>query len=226
MSAKDERRWSLAAEHIRTLDKQPCEVDKDWWFKSIIFDENLYKRYLNHRRLNFESVFSSLTDNSMKSGGGSVILFLALVLLSAMYGAVHLSAKDFEFASPFERTLWMAACYILLGGSGLVLIIGGAFLIGLEEAIDYIEDGIDQRRDFYTEDGQQQRESVRRLYSLASWVFNVTIILLYRFLLLAASLSIYIAARIYIVVEAFISLRHVPLGVYATPSWTNYIPHL
>ena len=36
----------------------------------------------------------------------------------------------------------------------------------------------------------------------------------------------YVAARVYIVVEAFISLRSVPLGVYADVPWTNYFPHL
>lgn len=37
---------------------------------------------------------------------------------------------------------------------------------------------------------------------------------------------LYVAARIYIVLEAFISLRHVPIGVYTVPAWTNYFPHL
>lgn len=36
----------------------------------------------------------------------------------------------------------------------------------------------------------------------------------------------YVAARIYIVVEAFLSLRHVPIGVYIIPSCINYLPHL
>jgi hypothetical protein len=39
---------------------------------------------------------------------------------------------------------------------------------------------------------------------------------------------LYCAARIYVVLESFISLRHVPIGVYQTPSgnFINYIPHL
>jgi hypothetical protein len=32
--------------------------------------------------------------------------------------------------------------------------------------------------------------------------------------------------RIYLVVESFISLRSVPIGVYWTPSWLQMIPHL
>jgi hypothetical protein len=34
------------------------------------------------------------------------------------------------------------------------------------------------------------------------------------------------AARVFIVVESFLSLRAVPIGVYATLAWTNYIPHI
>ena len=35
-----------------------------------------------------------------------------------------------------------------------------------------------------------------------------------------------ILARVYIVVEAFISIRELPALAYQTPQWTNVIPHL
>ena len=38
-------------------------------------------------------------------------------------------------------------------------------------------------------------------------------------------LVVYSGARLYIVVESFISLRKVPIGVYYTPSWLQMIPH-
>ncbi|PVH98392.1 hypothetical protein DM02DRAFT_630335 [Periconia macrospinosa] len=37
---------------------------------------------------------------------------------------------------------------------------------------------------------------------------------------------IFLVARFYIVVEAFISLRSAPVTVYQTPEWSEYIPHL
>ena len=37
---------------------------------------------------------------------------------------------------------------------------------------------------------------------------------------------LYALARVYIVVEAIISLRRVPVGVYEQVSWSQYIPHL
>jgi hypothetical protein len=41
-------------------------------------------------------------------------------------------------------------------------------------------------------------------------------------------LFLYFSARLYIVIESFISLRHVPIGVYQTPSLNimGNVPHL
>jgi hypothetical protein len=36
----------------------------------------------------------------------------------------------------------------------------------------------------------------------------------------------YSLSRLYIVIEAFISLRHVPIGVYSTVAWSQSIPHV
>jgi hypothetical protein len=35
----------------------------------------------------------------------------------------------------------------------------------------------------------------------------------------------YGCARLYIVIESFLSLRRVPIGVYYTPSWLQMVPH-
>ncbi|KAI0109925.1 hypothetical protein F4814DRAFT_382936 [Daldinia grandis] len=43
---------------------------------------------------------------------------------------------------------------------------------------------------------------------------------------LVGLLIIFIVTRLYIIVEAFISLRSVPIGVYWTPSWLQMIPHI
>jgi len=40
-----------------------------------------------------------------------------------------------------------------------------------------------------------------------------------------AGVVLYLGARAYLVVESFISLRCVPIGVYWTPSWLQMIPH-
>ena len=42
----------------------------------------------------------------------------------------------------------------------------------------------------------------------------------------AAAALLYTLARVFIVVESFISLRHVATGVYSGVTWAQYIPHL
>jgi hypothetical protein len=48
------------------------------------------------------------------------------------------------------------------------------------------------------------------------------------YIVLISIAPLYFAARLFIVVESFISLRHVPIGVYQTPNTNvmSYIPHL
>lgn len=37
---------------------------------------------------------------------------------------------------------------------------------------------------------------------------------------------VYFAARIYVLIEAFMSLRRAPPGLYDTVNWTKFIPHV
>ncbi|KAF2107619.1 hypothetical protein BDV96DRAFT_653694 [Lophiotrema nucula] len=39
-------------------------------------------------------------------------------------------------------------------------------------------------------------------------------------------LPLFVLARIYLVVEAFVSLRKAPIAVYQTPEWSEFLPHL
>ena len=44
--------------------------------------------------------------------------------------------------------------------------------------------------------------------------------------LLLPHIFLFVLSRLYIVVEAFISLRHVPIGAYAAVTWVQAIPHV
>jgi len=50
---------------------------------------------------------------------------------------------------------------------------------------------------------------------------SIALLVFYFFLLVLFSLS-----RMFLVVESFISLRKIPIGVYWTPSWLQMIPHV
>lgn len=54
-------------------------------------------------------------------------------------------------------------------------------------------------------------------------LFFLTVVICLAFL---CGIPLYMFARLYIIVEAIISLRRVPVGVYEQVSWSQYIPHL
>ncbi|KAL8964552.1 MAG: hypothetical protein Q9197_006883 [Variospora fuerteventurae] len=47
-----------------------------------------------------------------------------------------------------------------------------------------------------------------------------------RVLLAYLLVSAYVLARLYLVVECFIQLSHLPAGVYDMPEWSSYFPHI
>ena len=60
-----------------------------------------------------------------------------------------------------------------------------------------------------------------RLDGITSNILETLIVTLLNLILLA-----YILARAYLVVECFISLSHLPAGVYDVPQWSSYFPHI
>ena len=120
------------------------------------------------------------------------LLVFLLFLLPFGYGAIHLSAWNFTFASSIEFLLWKIACFDIMG----------TFLISVPI--------------FIRISGYYNSHSYRR--TTKDFVFLVSLLgLLFLF---------YALSRIYIVIEAFISLRHVPIGVYASIPWLQEIPHI
>lgn len=119
-----------------------------------------------------------------------------LVVLSLVYGGVHLSAWNFAFASETEHLLWKIACIDTMATVPIALLctLGGAGVIHLATFTSLSEEN--------------------DLYYRFFWA-----------LILALSLF-YGPLRIYIVLEAFISLRHVPIGTYAAVPWVQAIPHI
>ena len=45
-------------------------------------------------------------------------------------------------------------------------------------------------------------------------------------LFLVLNVPVTVVARIFLVVESFVSLRHVPIGVYASVPWSDWLPHI
>ena len=117
------------------------------------------------------------------------LLVFLLLLLPFGYGAIHLSAWNFTFASSIEFLLWKIACFVIMGTFPIfapILVLISSYYI----SVNY-----------------------RRTFVFCSYLLGLLSLF-------------YTLSRIYIVIEAFISLRHVPIGVYASIPWLQEIPHI
>lgn len=97
-----------------------------------------------------------------------------------------------------------------------MFIIDIAFM-GLVELVNY-QTVTDRSRDKGdAEDGKAKKESESDYWDIGFFAliyFNIPVLVMY------------IVARVYIVLESFLSLRSVPLGVFLSPAWLQMFPHL
>ena len=120
------------------------------------------------------------------------------VLILMAYGGVHLTAWNSHFPTKTERWLWRSSA-LLLAGTTPVLV-GLAIPAVAYLFIDAVSSTMGKFLRFW-------------FYALAS-------------LLVPATIVAYFFARVFLVVESFVSLRSVPIGVYSAVPWSSYLPHI
>ncbi|KAF4784190.1 hypothetical protein HER10_EVM0005233 [Colletotrichum scovillei] len=175
----------------------------------------------------FQDSFSHPADGGADEGMGStteVFRFILSVIgeeltwynllrtgiFPIIYGGIHLSAWNYDFASRQEEIMWKVSCLIIVG---FIPWVGLYFLffayVGRPLRV-YIDP------DLLAEEVQKSPLSVgSRMAGICILGFTVSLFA-----------AVHFFARVFIVVEAFISLRQVPIGVYSMPSWIQMIPHL
>ncbi|CCD43461.1 hypothetical protein BofuT4_P011370.1 [Botrytis cinerea T4] len=137
-------------------------------------------------------------EDLLRSTGG-LVMGMTLWLASIAFGAVHAAAWYDYFPSLFEQWMWRASA-VYIAFSGLLWLC----INGLARAIKPIDQFWD------------------RFVALKEhWASYLVI----GFLCTVCGIA-YVVARIYLVVEAFISIRKLPVGAYGTPDWTTVVPHL
>lgn len=124
---------------------------------------------------------------------------MALWFASMAYGGVHIAAWNEHFPTPAERYMWHF--------SSVYIACSGAFWFFLNVFAFFVPWAKTWFRKF--------KEFKVHWCQVALLGFGA---------LLCG--GCYIFARVFLVVEAFVSLRRVPASVYATPNWTDAVPHL
>ena len=124
---------------------------------------------------------------------------MTLWLANLCYGAFHLAAWNDHFPSSAEKWLWrISAAYIAFCGG---------FWVILNSAVSKWA-----RLNTFWEKWMDGEKSL-----LQSLTLGATVIV--------CGLSLTLA-RLYVVVEAFLSIRQLPIEAYRTPQWTDVFPHL
>ena len=215
LSAKGVLRWNKASEWLKNWERQHPAVnirgfqlghDSLWSLLSKIREYDLDSS--RHR----ESFISHISDFPGEPGvwldkdvWENTILFminerrflLLLVTLPLVYGGIHLATWDFHFASKTEHLLWKIACFDIMGTIPFgVLCFRGVCHFSL-----FLNRYFNNKR-------------VDKVEQAFLWLFYPPLA------------TLYALARLYIVVESFISLRHVPIGSYAAVPWVQDIPHV
>ncbi|CZR63043.1 uncharacterized protein PAC_12940 [Phialocephala subalpina] len=188
------------------------------------------EEFLTLRAPNF---YGSILSNI---GRTSAYLATAIALIPTAYGCVHLGALSIIFPTPVERLLWKMSCYYLIATAGASALFS---LIIYAYQLIYV---VRQRRRTLPRQTQsqhrvrQRRSSFRpnqrlfmhRVTDKVADILVSDILVVVSVAVIGLILPLYVSARLYIVIESFISLRHVPIGVYQTPSLNimGNVPHL
>lgn len=140
----------------------------------------------------FRKVVTSLVE-SMSVLRRESFVFALLVILSILYGGLHLSAWRNPFPTELECVMWRVSCFVMMGM--LPVTVGVCMVCSKVVA--------------------KLQVSFESYYKVLK-AFEV---------LSLALLMIYGLARVFVIVEAFISLRRQPIGVYWSPDWLQTVPH-
>lgn len=150
-------------------------------------------------------------------GGGLTTLALVLTLPAA-YGGVHLAAWNWTFPTAVERLLWKVSSLIISGMTpATIAVFANSIVLGF--VVRSVASCIRRVRK------RNANENERREMSTSDTPVPDSIVLISMASMVVLVISC-IVARLYIVVESFIGLRLVPIGVYWTPSWLEMIPHV
>jgi hypothetical protein len=172
-------------------------------------------------RLTEEAANIKIRGNSAGTSKSKVLLLLAL--LNLLYGGIHATSWNSHFPTRIEQTIWRASA-IIVGSSGAVGVAWNYLRFKLQSKI------------FHGWAGAKFTVRVNRWgvpilgiytsfpYEMPRWKFvifgmgwgtSVSILVIFNYL-----------ARMFLILEALISVRSLPIGAYATASWTNPLPHI
>ncbi|EON70054.1 hypothetical protein W97_09322 [Coniosporium apollinis CBS 100218] len=131
-------------------------------------------------------------------------------VLTALYGGAHLFAWRAHFPSTAEMWMWRSSGIVMAGAP-----LTWALFIILGDVSNWMDPpGLYTRK---LTSFELCRYAVSLVVGFVAALWGV---------LGCCLMGLYPVARVYVLVEAFVSLRSPPLGTYTTVQWTDFIPHV
>jgi hypothetical protein len=122
-------------------------------------------------------------------------------LVFFIVGGIHLAAWNFDFLSISEQCAWRVCSLVI---ATIIPISWVLTALLLKASTGFWWDGSECK---------EKLDQYRTMRWVAMSIQGVAIV-------------VYAFARLYLIVEVFAGLRGVPAGVYQTPEWSDYLPHV
>ena len=137
----------------------------------------------------------------------------AMTLSSVLYGGLHGLAFGVPFHSRAEAILWNISCLTVASGGFAVFVL--TFTLRFKRNHRLIPRY--KRQEFWA----RLPLGLKFIVSTINRIHMIAVI----FIVFAVPLF-YVLSRVYLVVEVFLNLPYVDPGVYQTPNWSIYWPHI
>lgn len=131
------------------------------------------------------------------------LLGISLVTGSIFYGGIHLLVWNHSFRTATEQLLWRI--------SGITIAVFGILVVLGVDAVRFL---IHTVRDSMSKHGTQL---IAIIVDKVTWLFLLVVFL--------ASIF-YMFCRIFILVECFLDIFHLPDSAFLVPRWSQYFPHI
>ncbi|KAJ4145385.1 hypothetical protein LMH87_004237 [Akanthomyces muscarius] len=142
---------------------------------------------------------SNWPSNDLLRNVDGLVVGIILWLANLFYGAFHAAAWNEHFPSSTEKWLWRASAAYIASCGG--------FWVVLNSAVSRWA-----RLNSFWEKWMDGEKSLLGTMALAAVVVLCG--------------SSFVLARMYVVMEAFLSIRELPASAYQTPQWADVFPHL
>jgi hypothetical protein len=232
----------LGLPHGYSYSKQFSEKELKLWTQATVAIHQEPQKYLvSNERLRFPTSHLKMRSGNFQDTGINIkdiqasrtnmhanmddpLFWIMLIALPIVYGSVHLIAWNFTFPTYTEKMMWRVACILIAGGIPFTLIMIITLFLGYIIAELLFEKYPWWER--FTERFTERTKKIILIDIFGPSRISVIAGLISLFSGFISLFALYFGARLFIIIESFISIRRLPLGVFLTVNWSTYIPHL